>query len=467
MENAKAIDVSVIIPVYNAEKFLVQCLSSYAAQTLENIEVICVDDGSTDGSLAICGEFAAKDCRFKVFSQSNQGAATARNCGIGKACGKYLFFSDSDDYCKADMLEKMVAAAEQHGADVVVAGKYVDVETQDARYTRVEKLPKAFLLNPEGFVAETPEINIFKAGVVTWNKLFRRDFIIGNDIEFRPLPSCNDAYFVVRSLFEARKIVPVAGQFYHYRYAYSSTQITNSDSVSEIFLRAFAEIRDYLADKSLPAREAFFKFVITGYLKFLIRRKSNSAIEKMYAILRDGGIERLSYPDIDVENVDLGIYGEPYRLVRQKADIAAVLASCHNARYYDKENALLKLRKKHAKLEKEKVASLAELETVKGDCEKLRGQLKREKTANDKLQSDLGASKDENAKLAANLASVSASCDEFKAAYSGAKKKIGKLKAKTEQLEKKVALLESSFSYRIGRAITTPVRWVRSISPFS
>ena len=91
-------EISVIIPVYNVESYLRQCLDSVVNQTFEDIEIICVDDGSTDGSLDILNKYASSDNRFKIISQPNQGLGTARNNGLKLACGNYIYFLDSDDY---------------------------------------------------------------------------------------------------------------------------------------------------------------------------------------------------------------------------------------------------------------------------------------------------------------------------------------------------------------------------------
>ena len=99
--------ISVIIPVYNTEKYLRQCLDTVVAQTLKDIEIILVDDGSTDDSLLICQEYAQKDSRIHVYHQENQGAGPARNYGIKVAKGQYFSFLDSDDLFKLDMLERL------------------------------------------------------------------------------------------------------------------------------------------------------------------------------------------------------------------------------------------------------------------------------------------------------------------------------------------------------------------------
>ena len=112
--------VSVIIPVYNAEQYLRQCLDSVVGQTLKDIEIICVDDGPQDNSVAILKEYAARDSRLRLIREKNRGAGAARNQGLREATGEYLSFLDADDFFEPDMLEKAVARAEEYDAQIVV-----------------------------------------------------------------------------------------------------------------------------------------------------------------------------------------------------------------------------------------------------------------------------------------------------------------------------------------------------------
>ena len=114
------VKVSVILPIYNEEKYLAQCLDSICGQTLKEIEIICVDDGSTDNSTHILKDYAKKDSRITLITQENQFAGAARNKGMACAVGKYLSFLDADDYYAPEMLEKMVKEAEENRADIVM-----------------------------------------------------------------------------------------------------------------------------------------------------------------------------------------------------------------------------------------------------------------------------------------------------------------------------------------------------------
>lgn len=110
--------ISVIVPIYNMEPLLPRCLDSLAAQTLRDLEIICVDDGSTDGSGGIVRKYASGDSRFRLITQENSGRAEARNAGIRAAAAPYLGFADPDDYVEPDMYERLYRLAEESGADI-------------------------------------------------------------------------------------------------------------------------------------------------------------------------------------------------------------------------------------------------------------------------------------------------------------------------------------------------------------
>ena len=211
-------DVSVIIPVYNVEKYLRQCLDSVTGQTLENIEIICVDDGSDDSSPRILEEYAAKDSRIKVLTQKNAGAGAARNKGLAAAKGRYLSFLDSDDFFEADMLECAYEKITQDAADFVVfqSDQYY---TDDDKYKempwtlRVKEIPP---YTP--FSHRQMTDNIFKVFVGwAWDKLYDREFVIKNNLLFQEQRTSNDMLFVFSAVFLAKRITVVKKVLAHQR----------------------------------------------------------------------------------------------------------------------------------------------------------------------------------------------------------------------------------------------------------
>ena len=114
--------ISIIVPVYNTEKYLEKCLNSLISQTLEDIEILCINDGSTDNSIKILEQYANRDSRIKIINKKNAGVSAARNTGISQAKGEYLGFVDSDDYVDLNFYEKLYNTAKEYNASIAVAG---------------------------------------------------------------------------------------------------------------------------------------------------------------------------------------------------------------------------------------------------------------------------------------------------------------------------------------------------------
>jgi glycosyltransferase involved in cell wall biosynthesis len=209
--------VSVIIAVYNTEEYLKQCLDSVCNQTLKGIEIICVNDGSSDGSLSILEEYASKDKRIIVISQENQGAGAARNVGLEIAKGKYVAFVDSDDWVELNMLENLYARAEEANADIVLHSYrtfYGDLE----QFRNNNRFDMELLKVSDIFSYKcAPEIfKICMVNVTT--KFYNRLFIVSKEkLRFQNLFTCNDVYFGYGSILLADKITSVNGYFYNYR----------------------------------------------------------------------------------------------------------------------------------------------------------------------------------------------------------------------------------------------------------
>lgn len=209
--------VSVVIPVYNIEQHLRQCLDSVAAQTLEDLEVICVDDGSTDGSGEILAEYAGRDSRFQIVTQENAGPGAARNAGLHRAGGEFLIFLDSDDWYEPDFLERMVCRAEEAGADVVVC-RAVEFDTGTGRELPSEWMLKERYLPGELFGPSDIAAHIFQFTYGwPWDKLYRTQFVKEAGLEYPPLPNSEDLVFVFQSLTAAGRMALVPLPLVHHR----------------------------------------------------------------------------------------------------------------------------------------------------------------------------------------------------------------------------------------------------------
>ncbi len=200
--------ISIIITVYNVDTFLDQCLKSITNQTYRNLEIILINDGSTDRSGKICDIWAVKDPRIKVLHTTNQGVAAARNCGIHIANGDYIGFADADDWAEPDMFEKLAGSLEQYNADIAICGfeeKWPDysvfkVSESFRCYTKEEALRELILdRNMQNYA---------------WNKLFRRKCV--PNAPFPPLKRMSDLGGMHNFFRKADKIVEINRVLYHY-----------------------------------------------------------------------------------------------------------------------------------------------------------------------------------------------------------------------------------------------------------
>ena len=201
--------VSVIIPVYNVEKYLRECLDSVVNQTLREIEIICVDDGSTDSSLDILKEYASKDNRITVIAQQNLHAGVARNAGLAVARGEYLSFLDSDDFFELNMLEKLVDNITAFNSDIALCKcSLYKEDTKEISEKELDFSLNLNLLPSDGyFIPKKLAGRLFSVCQgFPWDKLFRKSFIEKNGRKFQNLMNTNDAYFSFTSLAMAEKV---------------------------------------------------------------------------------------------------------------------------------------------------------------------------------------------------------------------------------------------------------------------
>ncbi len=230
MKNENQPKVSVIMPVYNAAEFLPQCLDSVAGQTLADIEIICVDDGSSDNSVEILQRYADNDSRFIILTQPNKGAGAARNYGMAVAKGKYLSFLDSDDFFEADMLETAYNRAEKHSAQITVfeSEKYF---TKSGKFAPNYSIRYHLLPKSDVFGGMDIKKDIFRAFTGwAWDKLFNAEFIKETGLQFQEQRTTNDMFFVFRAVVKAEKITFVPKVLAYYRRDTDSLSVTREKS---------------------------------------------------------------------------------------------------------------------------------------------------------------------------------------------------------------------------------------------
>ena len=207
---------SIIIPVYNVDDYLSECLDSILRQSFTDFEVICVNDGSTDNSLDILNKYKALDNRIIVIDKNNEGSGIARNYGLQIALGEYVYFADSDDMFIKDALKLIVQTAEEKRTDILIFGaySYYDGKKRKGGYS-ADKFPKKYL--NKVFSSHDIIKRIFKFPSTAWTKLYRRDFLIKNNIKFQEIRAGQDQLLFFHSMIKGDRIALLPKNLYCYR----------------------------------------------------------------------------------------------------------------------------------------------------------------------------------------------------------------------------------------------------------
>ncbi len=275
--------ISVIVPVYKAEKYLNRCVDSIINQTLEDIEIILVDDESPDNSPAICDEYAKTDARIKVIHKKNAGAGMARNSALEIATGEYVGFTDADDYIDTRMFEELYNAAKKYDAQFVISGtRFVggnvfaksgaDEEKNcfDKETFFSEEKIKDLLLGVVGALPHEPEDSRY--GTSIWKNLYKRDVIEENNIRFlseREIMS-EDALFTIDFIHYIKSAVGVPGVYYNYfRNDGSISKSYKKDRFEQtlVYLKVVEErIKDYVSEAEY---QIYLDRVTQGYARVL------------------------------------------------------------------------------------------------------------------------------------------------------------------------------------------------------
>ena len=231
-------DISIIVPIYNAEKYLSKCINSLINQTKKEIEIILINDGSTDRSEEIINNY--RDERIKYFKNENQGIGKTRNFGIEKATGKYLMFVDSDDYLKEDACEILFKKAEKEKLDLVICNYYkVDEETDKKEIIEIKEFKNTKL-------KDNKEL-LLNVNLAPWNKLYKRDLIKKNKIKFVENLKYEDAPFVVETMDKAKRIGQVTEALNYYVIHKNSETTIRDEKIFDI-INIVDIIRDYFKE---------------------------------------------------------------------------------------------------------------------------------------------------------------------------------------------------------------------------
>jgi len=252
--------VSVLVPVHNAERYLTQCLNSLVHQTLPSLEIICLDDGSSDSSAEILAEFAMREPRILILTHENHGYGYTLNRGLDAARGDYIGIVESDDWVEPSMFEDLYRAALIMDADMAKCNFYLEWTGSKRRelYRCINEKDDGLVIRPR----DDPQGRLFRKKPAVWSSIYRRSFLDGNRIRFRETPgaSFQDTSFNFKTLWLAERVACVTTPYVHYRQDNEASSINSKDRAYSVCGEC-EEIVRFLADR--PGSDLFAARVLT------------------------------------------------------------------------------------------------------------------------------------------------------------------------------------------------------------
>lgn len=301
------IKVSVVMPVYNAYDYLRPAIDGILDQTFTDLELICVDDGSTDHSLSILKEYHNKDSRVRIITQTNAGPSIARNKGLDRSRGEFVLFFDADDFVEPTLIEKLYNLSVENRLDIAVA-KYDVYNDRKARFEGVIKCDHGEIFDESPVVSKStyPDEILQCTTTYVWNKLFRKSFLKEKGLAFDPeLRVFEDAYFVVTALSLASAVGKVHEVLVHHR-VYSDQAKKKLfkkyyRQVPEIYTR----IKEFLMHNGMykPLQQSFLNLSSSRFYK-IYNLLWKDAKEDFYNMYHDGYAERLGWDIADADDFE-------------------------------------------------------------------------------------------------------------------------------------------------------------------
>lgn len=333
--------VSIIVPVYNVEDYLARSVDSVLSQTYNNLEIILVDDGSTDMSGAMCDSFAEQDNRIRVIHKKNGGLSDARNAGIEIAAGDYIGYVDSDDWIEPDMFELMVTNCEKYGAEVAacrysrVYGDYTVNESTDLilHMTRDEAL--------ETYICENVERPIYNS---VWSKLFKRELV--KDYRFPVGKKSEDIMYTTKAFCNMNSCVYIDKALYNYvcDREGSIMAVKNGQHMLDDELPFFREGVDYIRDHVSEelADKAFYHYckrIMTYYMDFMREPDGKVYAEELVKLLKgEKTLIRKVYSESFVKSADR----KRMKLILRNSGLYYHVADCY-------ERSIVKIKNRFGK----------------------------------------------------------------------------------------------------------------------
>lgn len=301
--------VSIIIPVYNGEKFLEECLRSVVNQSYKDIEIICVDDGSTDSSLDILNRYAAKDERVRVLHQKNKGAAMARNNALPIAKGDYVVFWDCDDVFDIHFIEKMLNKAISLDLDVVICDGLMF--NPDNRKSSLGLDLGKYAKRTSAICNDEISDRVFNDFLIApWNKIYKKSFLFNYNIKFQDIPRSNDLFFMCQVMSRAKRIAVINEKLVFYRVGNGNSLQADNIKSPLAFIDALIKTRGYLQENALVHifEKSFLVLAMNVILYNLSTLKNPKVFNEVVYRLKYNGFEEMGIHKESLLRVDSLFY---------------------------------------------------------------------------------------------------------------------------------------------------------------
>ena len=270
--------ISIIVPVYNVENYLKKCLDSLINQTIEDIEIICINDGSTDTSFEILQNYVQKDNRIKVLlNQTNIGASAARNKGIEFAQGEYIGFCDSDDWVDLDFYEKLYTTAKENNADIAVTNIIKVKKNKFKKFFTIKKSEFSEEYYKKLKICNAPDYSY------TCNKIYKTSELKKYNLKFGNYIVYEDAVFTTQILYYLKKLVTVPGTNYYYLYRKNSLIHSKNNNID--LNNADKFMREFLTNHNIPVSQVMTttkSYNLFNLLKVKVKTKNNKIRIKLF-----------------------------------------------------------------------------------------------------------------------------------------------------------------------------------------
>lgn len=292
--------ISIILPVYNVENYLIECFESILRQSYKEYELIVVDDGSYDNSLNIINHYKLKFKNIKIFTQENKGVSEARNLALKYAKGEYILFVDPDDFLEDNMLKLMIDSALNHKSDVVISNYYL--------YFNNKKYNKFIQdMQNEAIYAKDEVIDMMlkhKIQGQLWNKLFRHSLLKETNFKFESDRYIQDIFPVFRAISNANKISYIDEGLYFYRQRIGSTVNKKNKKLTQDYYHAMVSIIDFIEKNNINVRKSSLKFFKAKAYSIFIYHYTNESIDNNLKAFKNS-----SYNSLDLKFLEFLFLG--------------------------------------------------------------------------------------------------------------------------------------------------------------